>query len=274
MVNLDFLLETAKKAYPRLSLTHLRRLLSHVTGFSLEYIMGHGEALVDPKIFNEKVEELARGVPLSRILGHREFWGLDFKLSPATLDPRPDTETLIETILKNYPNQDAPLKILDLGTGTGCIIISLLTEYLNAQGVAVDINPAALETAQENAENNGVFERLTLLQGDWFSPLSSTDTFDIIVSNPPYISESDYKTLDKNVVNFDPIQALVGGTDGLECYRAIANDFSKHLNPGGVLVLELGYSQTADVLGMFLENKTETFKDLAGVVRCLVIRTI
>jgi release factor glutamine methyltransferase len=154
MVSLDFLLEIAKRTYPSLSLRHLRRLLAHVTGFSLEYILGHGEALADPTVFNEKVEELARGIPLSRILGYKEFWGLNFKLSPATLDPRPDTETLIEAILKNYPDQKAPLKILDLGTGTGCIIISLLSEYRKAQGVAVDINPQALKTAQENAENN------------------------------------------------------------------------------------------------------------------------
>ena len=277
MVSLDFLLEIAKRTYPSLSLRHLRRLLAHVTGFSLEYILGHGEALADPTVFNEKVEELARGIPLSRILGYKEFWGLNFKLSPATLDPRPDTETLIEAILKNYPDQKAPLKILDLGTGTGCIIISLLSEYRKAQGVAVDINPQALKTAQENAENNGVSQRLALLQGDWFSPLTSKDTFDIIVSNPPYISESDYKGLDRNVVDFDPVQALVGGTDGLECYRKIAAGFRNHLNPQGILVLEIGYGQEADVLNMFgpkNKNKIETFKDLSGVIRCIVIRTI
>jgi release factor glutamine methyltransferase len=267
----------AKKAHPTLSLSHLRRLLSHVTGFSLEYILGHGETLVDPTLFNEKAEELARGIPLSRILGHREFWGLNFRLSPATLDPRPDTETLIEAILKTFPDQKAPLKILDLGTGTGCIIISLLSEYRDAQGVAIDINPDALETAWENGIQNGVSERLQLLQGNWFNPLDPEDRFDIIVSNPPYISESDYKTLDKNVMDFDPIQALVGGEDGLECYRRIALGFKRHLNPSGALVLELGYGQEKGVLRMFSpqnKNEIKTFKDLSGIVRCIVIRTI
>ncbi len=237
----------------------------------MEYIFAHGETLVDPKFFNEKVEELARGVPLSRLMGSREFWGLDFKLSPATLDPRPDTETLIDAILKTFLNGKAPLRILDLGTGTGCIIISLLSEYPEAQGVAVDINPKTLKVAQENAENNGVSDRLTLLQGDWFSPLSPRDAFDIIVSNPPYISESDYKTLDKNVLDFDPLQALVGGKDGLECYRKIAKGFKNHLSPGGALVLELGYDQEEDVHQMFDSNEIKTFKDLSGIVRCLMI---
>jgi release factor glutamine methyltransferase len=248
--------------------------LTHVTGFSLEYILGHGEVLIDPTLFNEALAQLAQGVPLSRILGYREFWGLNFKLSPATLDPRPDTETLLEAILKNYPHQETPLKILDLGTGTGCLVISLLTEYPNALGTAIDINPKALEVARTNAEQNTVAKRLTLLQGDWFSPLSPTDTFDIIVSNPPYISESDYKDLDKNVMDFDPIQALVGGKDGLECYRKIAESFRNHLKPGGSLVLELGYGQEACVRKMFYSNKLnkiKTYKDLSEISRCLII---
>ncbi len=277
MASLDSLLGNAKNQHPTLPLAHLRYLLKSVTGFSLEYILGRGETEISPELilaFTKKVEDLACGVPLSRIVGCKEFWGMSFKLSPATLDPRPDTETLIEAILKTFPHKTGPLKILDLGTGTGCIIISLLSEYAEAQGVAIDINPDALETARENSVQNGVSERLRLLQGDWFKPLGPEDRFDIIVSNPPYISESDYKNLDKNVMDFDPVQALVGGKDGLACYQKIAAGFERYLSPGGALVLELGYGQEKDVLRMFSpknKNEIKTFKDLSGIVRCIVV---
>ena len=244
MDSVHSLLLSPFQKYPQVLKPHLRVLLAHLMHQSPEFLMAHPEANVSLKvqeIFLTQAEALAGGMPLSRLLGKREFWGMDFELSSETLYPRPDSETLIEATLKQFPDRGRPLKILDLGTGTGCLIISLLTEYKKATGTAVDQSRNVLETAKKNSQNHGVADRLRLHQGDWFQGI--TDSFDIIISNPPYIAQADYEILEKNVKEFDPKKALTAGEEGLDCYKIIIPRAPDFLNLGGALVLEILHNQ-------------------------------
>ena len=183
-----------------------------------------------------------KGEPVVRILGEKEFWGLSFKLNAATLVPRPETEMLVERGLEVIgPLNDA--RVLDLGTGTGCIPISLLTEYSDVTAVAVDLSVDALEMARLNANRHGVGDRFTTLKGSWFDPLDPGQHFDLITSNPPYIESADIETLMREVREHDPRLALDGGSDGLDAYRAIVAEAGHFLKPDGVLLLEMGTGQ-------------------------------
>jgi release factor glutamine methyltransferase len=190
------------------------------------------------------IERRLSGMPVSRMYGERAFWGLDFKLSPDTLDPRTDTETLVEIAVDRL-SQNPPRTILDLGTGTGCILIALLTEWPNATGIGVDKSMGALRVARENARTNNIDARASFICGSWGHTLGGT--FDLIVSNPPYISNRDLAELSPEVKNHDPILALDGGEDGLDAYRAIFTEMKKLLSPGGTAFFEIGYDQSASV---------------------------
>ncbi|MGU3537448.1 peptide chain release factor N(5)-glutamine methyltransferase [Methylobacterium sp. A54F] len=211
------------------------------------------------------------GEPVARILGEWEFWGLTFRLSPETLVPRPDTETLVETALRLYPPL-AP-RILDLGTGSGCILVALLAERPGAFGVGLDRSHGALVTARANAEANGVGARAAFLRGDWCAALAGP--FDLVVSNPPYIASPIIPTLDAAVRAHDPGAALDGGADGLDAYRAIlaaARPGAGLVAPGGRLILEIGYDQAeaVDRLGRAAGwGPAERVRDLAGNPRVL-----
>lgn len=272
MVSIEILLRNSANSYPSISKRHLRVLLAHLMKQPMEFLLAHPETLVPSDVaqqFLDQVEKLAQGMPLSRLLGKREFWGMDFELSPETLDPRPDSETLIEAVLKNRPDRTAPLKILDLGTGTGCLVISLLKEYPNAQGLAVDQSLGALEMAKKNAEANGVSKRLKFHHSDWFKGVQGT--FDIIISNPPYITDKDYEALDQNVKNYDPIKALVAGKEGLDCYKTIIPAAPMFLKKGGLLVLEIGCGQRKHIIHLLEKsgfNNNICCQDLSGISRC------
>jgi release factor glutamine methyltransferase len=189
------------------------------------------------------------GEPVWRILGEREFWGLPFRLSPATLEPRPDSETLVEAALAALPERrDDALSILDLGTGSGCLLIALLSEFRAARGVGVDLSEEACATARGNAVLNGVADRAAIRQGEWTRGLSQR--FDLIVSNPPYIPTAEIATLSPAVREHDPLLALDGGDDGLACYRALAASLPDSLAPGGLAVLEIGAGQGPDVTAL------------------------
>ena len=208
--------------------------------------------------------------PVSRILGAREFYGRMFRITPATLDPRPDTETLINAALALMPQRAA---ILDLGTGTGAIAVTLLAERPDATGVATDVSPDALAVAGENAAQNGVGSRLSFALGSWFEPV--TGVFDIIASNPPYIPAGDIAGLSPDVRNFDPGLALVGGADGLDPYRVIARGAASHLTGSGHVLVEIGAGQEHEVAAIFADAAFGTaarHTDLGGHVRCLVFR--
>lgn len=206
--------------------------------------------------------------PLARIHGLREFWGLPFGMNEATLEPRPDTETLVECVLKKLPDRAPPHRIADMGTGTGCVLLSLLHEYPQAKGVGVDYSERALLAARQNAVQLGVGERAEFLYSNWFEKLEGT--FDIIVSNPPYIAANDIETLEPEVRRFDPRLALDGGKDGLDAYRVIVAEAGRFLKPGGFLAVEIGYQQAEAVADVFSQHgwtQIETKKDLQGIVR-------
>ncbi|WP_137157168.1 peptide chain release factor N(5)-glutamine methyltransferase [Rhizobium sp. FKL33] len=191
------------------------------------------------------------GEPPHRILGRREFFGREFRLSDATLEPRPDTEILVEAVLERLQTRrDEPLSIVDLGTGTGAILLSLLAELPLAKGVAVDLSDEALATARDNAEALGLLDRFEMRQGSWFEPLEGLH-FDVIVSNPPYIPSSVIPTLDVEVREHDPMLALDGGEDGLDAYRAIAAGAGAQLAASGFVAVETGFDQRESVENIF-----------------------
>ena len=268
------LLRWARTQDPALKPAHARILLAHLTGQSADFLFTHSNYAVPSeavRVFKEQAQDLMNGVPLSRITGEREFWSLPFLLNEDTLDPRPDSETLIESVLAYMPDRQAPLKILDLGTGTGCLLISLLTELPNATGVGVDISPKALEAAQENASRHLEEGRATFVLSHWFEKL--TGTFDLIISNPPYIPRKDYENLAPEVLHQDPERALVAGDDGLDCYRDIIKNAPAFLKPGGALALEIGIHQTQAVSGLLTRHGfvlKNVCKDLSGIDRCLI----
>jgi release factor glutamine methyltransferase len=209
-----------------------------------------------------------------RILGHRAFSRLDLILSPETLEPRPDTEILVDALvpyLKKIHAETGQCRILDLGTGTGAICLALLDLVASATGVGADLSAGALETAKRNADMNGVADRFQAVESDWFAAV--TGVFDIIVSNPPYIVRSVLGTLDDEVRLYDPILALDGGEDGLDAYRAIAARAGDHLRENGLVAYEIGYDQKDQVTAIMRENgfaRIEAVEDLGGNDRVLI----
>ena len=191
----------------------------------------------------------AAGEPLSRIVGKREFWGLDFTISPQVLDPRPETETIVEASLRLLRGRrEEPLRILDLGVGSGALLCALLSEFVHAHGVGVDVSGGAANVARGNIENCGLADRAEVRIGDWTRGLEGP--FDLIVSNPPYIPSADLPGLPREVREFDPRIALDGGIDGLDAYRRILPESLSLLSEGGWVVVEIGSSQAADVLAI------------------------
>ncbi len=207
--------------------------------------------------------------PASQIIGRRLFWGREFLVNCDVLDPRPETETLIELALRNAP----PERILDLGLGSGCILLTLLAELPDAVGFGVDVSVAALRVAQKNAVRLGVADRTDVHQSDWFSAASGQ--FDLIVSNPPYITAAEMGELDPEVSHWEPKIALTPGPDGLESYRIIANSLDRFLAKDGRAFFEIGYRQGAAVCKIFQErgfDDVQVFPDLNGHDRVVQIR--
>lgn len=219
-------------------------------------------------------ERRATGEPLARLTGRKEFWSLDFTLSPDTLVPRPDTETLVEAALQALPDRAAPLRLLDLGTGTGALLAALLSEYPAATGLGIDRSEGAARQALANLAALGLCPRGQVMVGDWAEALAGR--FDLIVSNPPYIETAAIDTLDVDVRSHDPYLALDGGADGLVAYRAIAAALPRLLTQGGYAVLELGAGQETDVAALLraagLDVAGPARRDLGGIPRALVAR--
>ena len=223
-----------------------------------------------------------RKEPLSRILGRREFWGLDLNINGATLDPRADTETLVELALDllRKPNRQPPRKILDLGTGSGALLLALLSEFPEASGVGVDQDAGTLATASGNASAFDLARRAEFRLSDWLSDLIHPSSelagwaFDLIVSNPPYIPSAVLSRLDRTVRDFDDPQALDGGADGLKFYRQTLRDAQDCMSPGGLLILELGIGQASSVsaLGKEYGWTIQAIRDdLAGIPRAMAL---
>ena len=226
------------------------------------------------EIIEQMVSRRLMGEPVSRILGGREFWGLWFKVTPDTLDPRPDTETLVSAALDFAKRRQfelgRPLRLLDLGTGSGCILISLLSELKEAHGVGIDLNAGAVAVSCENNMVNGVGDRAEFRVGSWFDAVKEGELFDLILSNPPYIPHDEIESLAVEVKNHDPILALSGGSDGLGPYKIILGDVKKHLACGGHVFFEIGQGQEVDIARLAMDaglNHIESYSDLSGIIR-------
>ena len=214
------------------------------------------------------------GEPVARILGVKEFWGLNLRLSPATLVPRPDTETVVELALEACRRQHhikEQRRIADIGTGSGAILLALLTEFPEATGVGTDISFEALRTARDNAAHLGLAPRASFVACNYAAALSGA--FDLIVSNPPYIRSGDIAGLEREVREYDPARALDGGPDGLDAYRAIAPEAARLLAPGGTLIVEAGYGQSGPIAELMvscgLTPDLPPKADLAGIPRAV-----
>lgn len=222
------------------------------------------------------VSRRGRGEPAAYILGQKEFYGRAFKVTPDVLIPRPETEHLIEEAMKLFP-RDKPLRFADLGTGGGCLAVTLAKVFPNALGVALDISLAALEVAGENAAAYGLTERILFVLADFACPPIASGCLDLVLANPPYVSEQEYARLSPEVARFEPKAALVPGETGLEAVSALCPAAAKALKPEGVLVLEIGCSQAARVKEILLSRQggfsvANVKKDLAGLDRVVVAR--
>ena len=256
-----------------------RLLIAEVVGFSLtDFVMKPDRAVTPEESARiaAMIERRANGEPVHRILGHREFHGLDLLLSKETLEPRPDTEVLVDTLLpalKKAVSAKGSARILDMGTGTGAICLALLKECPEATGIGSDISADALETAARNAARNDLGGRFEAILSDWFEKISGR--FDIIVSNPPYIRTDIVATLDQEVRNHDPMAALDGGQDGLAPYRLIAADAGRFLVENGIVGVEIGFDQRLDVSAIFASHGfslLDAVKDYGGNDRVLTFR--
>lgn len=257
-----------------------RLLLGSALQLDLTGLIAAGARKLDDReaiTIESYIQRRIAGEPVARILGHKEFWGLSFALSPATLVPRPDTETIVEAaldILKQNGRINDALRIADIGTGSGAILIALLSELPNAQGIGTDINPDALSIAAHNAAALSLSERAHFIECNYADALRGP--FDLMVSNPPYIPSRDIEGLAIEVRAHDPLLALDGGPDGLDAYRVIAPAAFELLTPGGVVIFEIGQGQESDVTrimaGIGLETAFTAKPDLNGIPRAAIGR--
>jgi release factor glutamine methyltransferase len=250
-----------------------RLILAHALGIGPVTVLGYPERPVDDAgRYEDLIARRAAREPLSHLTGRREFWSLEFEVTPATLDPRADSETLVEAALAATPDRRAALSIVDFGAGTGCLLLALLSELPNARGLGVDIGEDTLAVACRNAARLGLSDRATFVRGNWGESL--VGPFDLIVGNPPYIPAGEIAALQPEVADYEPRRALDGGPDGLRAYRRLGPDIACLLKPGGVAVLEFGLGQGAAVARlMSAENLiVQGFSaDLAGHDRCLTL---
>ena len=249
-------------------------LLSHVLRQERIYLYVHFDEPMEQNElskFREYVKKRAQHVPIAYIIGEREFMGLPFKVTKDTLIPRPDTEILVENVLNNV-DRDKEIEIVDIGTGSGAIILSLLVNLPKAQGKTVDISSKAIEVAKENAVNLQVNDRCEFFVGDLFAPLNGSK-FDVIVSNPPYIPQKDIATLEDDVKEYEPVSALTDGGDGLSYYRRLLSEGKAYIKENGFIALEIGIYQSEDVKQIAMDNgwkNIKIIKDYAGIDRVVL----
>lgn len=248
-----------------------RLLAAHALGTTPAGLLRNRAAAVDPAPIEPLLRRRIAHEPLALIVGHREFWSLDFAVSPATLIPRPESETLIEAALAAYSNRPSPRLVLDLGTGTGCLLLAALTEFSAAFGVGVDRSAAAATLAAHNAATLGLADRAAFICGDWAGALEAC--FDLVLCNPPYIPTSEVPLLMPEVARYEPRGALDGGSDGLAAFRQLIPLLPRLMAPTGIAVLEVGPGQLDTIagLGRMAGMSVAARHDLAGNPRALVL---
>lgn len=250
-----------------------RLLLQYVLGCDALAVLHDGTTQLsaqDEARFHAALTRRAAHEPLARIRGTREFWGLSFALSGATLDPRPDSETLLECVRTLFPDHTAPLNALDLGTGSGCLLLAFLHDYPHARGTGTDINPEAVAMARQNAQMLALDARALFITTRWADGVDGL--FDLILSNPPYIESALIDMLARAVKDYDPILALDGGADGLVAYRALISEAFARLKNGGWLCCEIGQGQEEAVTALFSAAGFQNIAaraDLAGIPRVI-----
>lgn len=246
-----------------------RLLLAHALSCTQNDLIRDPQRPIDPAAFHALLDRRTRHEPIAHIVGRREFWSLGFEVSAATLIPRPDTETLVEDALDAFTGRAPPARILDLGTGTGCLLLALLHEYPDAFGVGIDLEPAAAALAQRNARQLGLIGRSCFGAANWTDPLSGR--FDLVVSNPPYIAEADMDSLMPEVGHYEPRRALAAGADGGDAYRTIIPRLHDSLTPAGLAILELGAGQAEMVSAIARQSgfSASLRPDLAGIPRAV-----
>ena len=253
-----------------------RCLLGHAMDRDPASFAGRGKDVVTHDAvcrFQQLISRRLNREPVSRIVGEREFWSLTFELADSVFDPRLDSETLVEAVLLAVRDREAPIRLLDLGTGSGCLITALLSELPAATGIGVDIKPVTLRVAWRNLIRNGLHQRARLVCANWGGALRGG--FDIVVVNPPYVAVRDMDDLAPEVVDYDPHHALFGGHDGLEAYREIVPGLPRLLCSTGLAALEIGRGQERNVWSLLRGAgfaAIESRCDLAGVERCLLAR--
>ena len=256
-----------------------RALLALSLGVDTGGLLAMGrEAEVEPPGFADLLRRRAERTPMAYLTGRQGFWTLDLAVSAATLIPRADSESLIEALLQARPERAPVRRILDLGTGTGCLLLAALSEYPTAWGLGVDVSEAAARLALGNARDNRLEHRTAVLCGDWAEALVWPDApgagFDVVLSNPPYIPDGDIAALMPEVALHEPLRALAGGDDGLAAYRRIAGVLQRLLVPGGLAVLEVGIGQVAGVTRLGAEAGLRPLgvrRDLGGVERAVLL---
>lgn len=250
-----------------------RLLLGHVLGITPAQVFARADddiASANLKTYYALLSARCEGTPLAHLTGRREFWSMDFHVTPATLIPRPDTETLVELVESAFKDRSPPKTILDLGTGSGCILMALLSVFEDADGVGLDMSKDACRIASANARALGFEKRARIVEGTWEDGIDGT--FDLIVSNPPYIPSADIEMLDVDVRAHEPMGALDGGADGLDTYRSLIPAVIPALSDDGMVVFEVGIGQADEVLkiasvcGLIPGPRR---KDLAGIERAV-----
>jgi release factor glutamine methyltransferase len=253
-----------------------RLLVCAATGATIAGLIAHPDRrLSAPEaelLFSMTARRCARE-PMSHILGRREFWSLDFEVSASVLTPRPDSETVIEAACQHIPAPTRPFRVLDLGTGSGCLLLALLHEYPEATGVGVDISPAAIALAWRNAEQLELGARAAFVVGDWTAPIDGR--FDIVLSNPPYIPTGEIEGLAPEVARYEPRGALDGGGDGLNAFRTLLPLMASALVAGGTALFEMGAGQHEAIRSLARSSGLEIVgfqADMAGIPRVAVLR--
>lgn len=250
-------------------------LLQHAAGWDASEYVANASHTINSIVrdqFERLIERRVTHEPVSHIVGLRDFWLDRFIVTPDVLDPRPDSETLIEAMLELRPDRDRPYRIVDFGTGSGCLLLTLLREYPQATGVGIDLSEAALGIASKNANALNLNDRVRFLHANWGETL--TECYDMVISNPPYIEEQAIASLAPEVREYEPITALSGGADGLAAYRTLMPHIKRCLANDGIAVLELGADQAGDVSAVAERHGLAVVKlqaDLAGIERALCI---